>query len=556
MSVAALSVPAPVSAGRPRSFSPARFMGDLGLLKKIFSLIVVAALLAVGVGAIGERTEKSMENTSRTIVTVTAKRVQVGLQTRALFAGLRRDILLTALEDGASGSSAQKDVSAGFASVTAGIASLSASGLDSQDAAILNGTITPQLAIVQKIYQAQIAPLANRDDLTGAQYRRLGVIVAGDFTTAAAKVKTGLDTIANNAEADMAASEAAATKSANAQILRAWILTAIGILLLVAFGWWLGRMIVSTIRRVRDGLLALAEGDLTQSIPVTSNDETGEMAAALNRASTSLRTAMEDIRTNATTLAGSAEELTAVSAQVATNSHQTSAQAMSLSATSSQVSGNVHTVAAGTEEMSTSIREIANSSAEAVRVAAGASAEAATATETVGKLGASSEEIGNVVKVITSIAEQTNLLALNATIEAARAGEAGKGFAVVAEEVKQLAQETARATEDISHRVEAIQADTQEAVDAIARISQTIEDVNSYQTTIASAVEEQSATTSEISRSITEAAAGSSSIAASVDAVANAAHASTDSILAAETAAGELSGLSADLRQLVSRFRL
>ncbi|WP_308442113.1 methyl-accepting chemotaxis protein, partial [Planosporangium flavigriseum] len=137
---------------------------------------------------------------------------------------------------------------------------------------------------------------------------------------------------------------------------------------------------------------------------------------------------------------------------------------------------------------------------------------AETATATVGRLGESSVEIGNVVKMITSIAEQTNLLALNATIEAARAGEAGKGFAVVATEVKDLAQETAKATEDISRRVQSIQTDSTAAVEAIAHIAEVIGQINSFQETIASAVEEQSATTSEMSRNVAEAATGATEI--------------------------------------------
>jgi len=173
----------------------------------------------------------------------------------------------------------------------------------------------------------------------------------------------------------------------------------------------------------------------------------------------------------------------------------------------------------------------------------------------VAKLGESSAEIGNVVKVITSIAEQTNLLALNATIEAARAGEAGKGFAVVANEVKELAKQTARATEDISRKIEAIQDDTKGAVGAIAQIGTIINQINDLQNTIASAVEEQTATTGEISRNVTEAAKGSSEIAQNVTGVAQAARGTTEGASDTKKSADELSKMALDLQQLVGQFK-
>jgi methyl-accepting chemotaxis protein len=180
--------------------------------------------------------------------------------------------------------------------------------------------------------------------------------------------------------------------------------------------------------------------------------------------------------------------------------------------------------------------------------------EAEATTATVTKLGESSREIGNVIKVITSIAEQTNLLALNATIEAARAGEAGKGFAVVANEVKELAQETAKATEDIARRVEAIQGDTTSAVDAIGRISEVIGSINDYQLTIASAVEEQTATTNEMSRSVQEAAGGSTEIATNITGVSTAASSTTQALGQTRQAVDELSRMASDLRTTVARF--
>ncbi|HKI36193.1 MAG TPA: GAF domain-containing protein [Gemmataceae bacterium] len=257
------------------------------------------------------------------------------------------------------------------------------------------------------------------------------------------------------------------------------------------------------------------------------------------------------IRENAGALASSSEELSAASQQMSANAEETAAQAGVVSAAAEQVSKNVQTVATGMEEMSASIKEIAKNSAEAARVAQTAVTAAETTSATMNKLGESSAEIGAVIKVITSIAEQTNLLALNATIEAARAGEAGKGFAVVANEVKELAKETAKATEDIRQKIEAIQLKTKEGVDATEQISSIIRQINDIQGTIAGAVEEQTATTNEMGRNVAEAAKGSSEIAQNITAVAEAAQQMTEGSSNSLGAAQELSRMADELQNIV-----
>lgn len=180
---------------------------------------------------------------------------------------------------------------------------------------------------------------------------------------------------------------------------------------------------------------------------------------------------------------------------------------------------------------------------------------AATNTNnTVATLGESSAEIGQIVKVITGIAQQTNLLALNATIEAARAGEAGKGFAVIANEVKELAKETAKATEDISQKIEAIQGDTGRSVEAISEIATIIDQISEFQNTIASAVEEQAATTSEIARSVTDASRGASEITSNMQAVASAAESTSSGAADSQQASSELARMAAELQTLVGKF--
>jgi len=276
-----------------------------------------------------------------------------------------------------------------------------------------------------------------------------------------------------------------------------------------------------------------------------------DVTAAKN-AEVRLKAAFDAVAQHATSLGSAAEELSAGSQQMAGNAEETAAQAGVVSAAAEQVSKNVQTVATGAEEMSASIREIAKNAQDAAKVGIAAVITASTANATIAKLGESSAAIGKVIKVITSIAQQTNLLALNATIEAARAGEAGKGFAVVANEVKELARETARATEDISQKIEAIQGDTKSAITAIAEISDIINRINDYQNTIASAVEEQTATTNEITRNVTEAAKGSMEIAQNITGVATAAQSTTAGANDTQYASRELSRMASELQAIVS----
>jgi methyl-accepting chemotaxis protein len=400
------------------------------------------------------------------------------------------------------------------------------------------------------ILDDELIPLSLADDREGFVELREGG--AGEKGTAL--VNSIADVQAQIAATIATDADKVASRAAQA-ITVTVIGLAIGAAAAIAFAVWVARRIRRAALAVRTSLTAMADGDLTVEAVAGSRDEIGDMAQALGSAQVALRETISTVRSSAQAVAAAAEELSAASAQVAQGSNETSAQAGVVAAAAEQVSRNVQTVAAGAEQMGASIREIAQNSSQAAKVAGQATEAAAVTNEQVARLGASSQEIGNVVKVITSIAEQTNLLALNATIEAARAGEAGKGFAVVAGEVKELAQETAKATEDIARRVEAIQADTTGAVGAIGEISTIIASINDYQLTIASAVEEQTATTNEMSRSVAEAATGSGEIAVNITGVASAAATQSDVLGQVGQSVVELAQLSTDLESRVARFR-
>ena len=367
-----------------------------------------------------------------------------------------------------------------------------------------------------------------------------------------AALVTMVDREKTDAEETVAAAETAYVGN-RMQVI---VLLSAGTALAVALALGVAKSLMGCITRVQRVCEALQRKDLTVTADIIYADEIGCMGGALDAAVGSLRELVTSIDRSSGSLASAAEEMAATSTQIASTAEETSAQAGVVSAAAEQISRNIQTVAAGAEQMGASIQEIASNATSAAQVARTAVGAAESTSETMGRLGDSSREIGNVVKLITSIAEQTNLLALNATIEAARAGEAGKGFAVVAGEVKELAQETAKATEEIARRVEAIQDDTTGAVAAMTHITEIIGSINDYQMTIASAVEEQTATTSDIGRNVGEAATGSGEIAANIAGVAQAADLTTTGVEQSRQAVAALAEMSSDLKTLVGAFRV
>jgi len=382
-------------------------------------------------------------------------------------------------------------------------------------------------------------------------------------------------------KADLARIDAASQDAAGKSMhVMSWS-TGVALLMGLAIAWIVGRGIVGPVKRVTETTTRLAEGDLDLEVTETERkDEVGAMARALKVFQTNLLAVHErdakakeelererrrvlheladsleqEIVAVVQAVGEAAEGMKASSNTMSDAASQTSDQASMVAGAASQASQNVQNVAAASEELYNSIAEIARQVTHSSDVARQASVRAGDIQAKVTALNATAEEIGTVVELINGIAAQTNLLALNATIEAARAGDAGKGFAVVAGEVKDLATQTSKATEEIGERIRAIQVETLEAVDAIAGIAQIIEELDSIASTIAASVEEQGAATQEIARNVQEASNGTSEVTSGIE---------TFSVVAEQTgrvskdvlsAADEVSARAEQLNGIVEQF--
>ncbi|WP_258725923.1 methyl-accepting chemotaxis protein [Cellulomonas sp. NS3] len=323
----------------------------------------------------------------------------------------------------------------------------------------------------------------------------------------------------------------------------------------VAFAMWAQVSVTAPLKRTGEFLRLVHSGDLTTRLEALSNDELGQMGSALNGTVDWMATTVRGLRTSAGALRQSADRLAGVSGSMTGAASTTATQLDIVDEAARGVTADAQTVAAGADQMRQAINEISHNAGQAALIADDAVRAASAAQETVGRLGDASAEIGQVIKLITSIAEQTNLLALNATIEAARAGEAGKGFAVVASEVKELARETATATESITTQVGSIQSQTGRAATELASVTDVIKTISEYQASISAAVEEQSATTAHMSRAVAGAAAGSERIASSISSVRSAAREAQDGAAATESAAREMRELSGELLAMVSTLK-
>ncbi|SNR67408.1 methyl-accepting chemotaxis protein [Actinoplanes regularis] len=533
------------------SATPARrrSFNDLSVSIKILSAVAVSSLVALIISILGLKELSDTNERAEWLYSSNVASINALSDIKTAFAKTRLDLTShVVFPDQAAKTEYQEAFAADQKLTQAAFAAYRASHPANSMATIEK--LEAGYSDYVKLGTQKLIPASERNDL--ATWRQ----VRNDEVTPLAKTATQL-------LAQMGATETADAKK-NADAARSSyessrtiliVILVVGLIVAVGLGVFVARQIVRSLREVHAVCDSLADGDLTHTAGLNSLDEPGRMGRALDTAVDNLRRTVTDLGGSAVTLAGASEELSVISAQLQTGAADAATQASAASQGTEDVNSGVQTIAAGAEQMSASIAEIASSAGQAAQVANQAMSVAERTTAQVAELGTASAEIGDVVKLITVIAEQTNLLALNATIEAARAGELGKGFAVVAGEVKDLAQQTAKATDEITSRIAAIQASSGTATEAISEITQVIQQISDYTTTIASAVEEQTATTSEMSRSVADVAANSGSLAGTVAHVAQVATATADGASSTQQAAVDLTRLSNELASIVSRFR-